>query len=90
MDRKLSGQRGIYDLSEAQAIMDELRNIQKSLSSGEREKAELMQSLARLKDDLTRLQSSGSSPDVSTLSLPMEHLSQASQTDLSGEVRDEI
>lgn len=63
--------------------MAELRNIQKSLSSGEKEKADLMQSLAKLKDDLTRLQLSESSPDVSTLSLPQEKLSTASQTDLS-------
>lgn len=55
--------------------------------SGEKEKAELMLSLAKLKDDLTRLQLSESSPDVSTLSLPSEKLSTASQTDLSGEVR---
>lgn len=67
--------------------MAELRNIQKSLMSGEKEKAELMLSLAKLKDDLTRLQLSESSPDVSTLSLPSEKLSTASQTDLSGEVR---
>lgn len=72
-----------YNITEAQAIMAELRNIQKSLSSGEKEKAELMQSLAKLKDDLTRLQLSESSPDVSTLSLPQEKLSTASQTDLS-------
>lgn len=63
--------------------MAELRNIQKSLSSGEKEKAELMQSLAKLKDDLTRLQLCESSPDVSTFSIPQEKLSTASQTDLS-------
>lgn len=63
--------------------MVELRNIQKSLSSGEKEKAELMQSLAKLKDDLTRLQLCESSPDVSTFSIPQEKLSTASQTDLS-------
>ena len=34
----------------------ELQNIQKSLSSGEQEKVELVKSLACLKDDLTRLQ----------------------------------
>lgn len=75
-----------YNISEAQAIMAELRNIQKSLSSGEKEKADLMQSLAKLKDDLTRLQLSESSPDISTLSLPQEKLSTASQTDLSCEL----
>lgn len=71
---------------EAQAIMTELRNIQKSLSSGEKEKAELMQSLAQLKDELTRLQLCEGSPEASTLSLPQEKLSTASQTDLSGEL----
>lgn len=66
--------------------MSELRNIQKSLISGEKEKAELMQSLAQLKDELTRLQLCEGSPDASTLSLPQEKLSTASQTDLSGEI----
>lgn len=66
--------------------MTELRNIQKSLSSGEKEKAELMQSLAQLKDELTRMQLCEGSPDASTLSLPQEKLSTASQTDLSGEL----
>ncbi len=47
----------------------------------------MLQSVARLKDEFlrTKLQG-GSSPDVSTLSLPHERLSTASQTDLSGEV----
>lgn len=86
MEQKLRVHQGTYyNITEAQAIMTELRNIQKSLSSGEKEKAELMQSLAKLKDDLTRLQLSESSPDVSTLSLPQEKLSTASQTDLSCE-----
>ncbi|CAH0560752.1 unnamed protein product [Brassicogethes aeneus] len=84
VEQKLKKNEGTYyNIAEAQAIMAELRNIQKSLSSGEKEKAELMQSLAKLKDDLTRLQLSESSPDVSTLSLPQEKLSTASQTDLS-------
>lgn len=77
---------GCYNITEAQAIMTELRNIQKSLSSGEKEKAELMQSLAQLKDELTRLQLCEGSPEASTLSLPQEKLSTASQTDLSGEL----
>lgn len=77
---------GCYNITEAQAIMTELRNIQKSLSSGEKEKAELMQSLAQLKDELTRLQFCEGSPEASTLSLPQEKLSTASQTDLSGEL----
>lgn len=78
-------------------MVAELREIQRSLTSGEQERSELMRSLAKLKDDLTRLQLGESSPDVSTLSLPSsvgsttpappsEKLSTASQTDLSGEV----
>ncbi|GFQ74226.1 protein kibra [Trichonephila clavata] len=83
VDQQFSGQTTSYTLAEAQAIMEELRNIQKSLSCGEKEKVELMQSLSRLKDDLSRLQPS--SPDVSTLNIPLEKFSTASQTDLSGE-----
>ncbi|KAF8784560.1 Protein kibra like protein [Argiope bruennichi] len=83
VDQQFSGQTTSYTLAEAQAIMEELRNIQKSLSSGEKEKAELMQSLSRLKDDLSRLQPS--SPDASSMNIPLEKFSTASQTDLSGE-----
>ncbi|XP_071572617.1 protein kibra [Temnothorax nylanderi] len=87
VEQKLSNHHGgCYNIMEAQAIMTELRNIQKSLSSGEKEKAELMQSLAQLKDELTRLQLCEGSPEASTLSLPQEKLSTASQTDLSGEL----
>lgn len=87
VEQKLNGHHsGYYNITEAQAIMTELRNIQKSLSSGEKEKAELMQSLAQLKDELTRLQLCEGSPEASTLSLPQEKLSTASQTDLSGEL----
>lgn len=78
---------GCYNIAEAQAIIAELHEIQRSLSSGEKERMSLMQSLAKLKDDLTRLQlCSDSSPDISTLSLPLDKLSTASQTDLSGEL----
>nr|SVE75584.1 EOG090X00VK [Daphnia hispanica] len=86
-ETKLSSLPCGYTLQEAQAIMTELRNIQHSLSSGEKEKAELMASLSRLRDDLTRLKplNNDMSPDLSTLSLPQEKFSTASQTDLSGE-----
>lgn len=85
-ESKLSSLPCGYTLQEAQAIMTELRNIQHSLSSGEKEKAELMASLSRLRDDLTRLKplNNDLSPDLSTLSLPQEKFSTASQTDLSG------
>lgn len=72
-------------IEEATAIRTELLNIQQSLYTGEQEKIELMKSLACLKDDLTRLQPSESSLDVSAINAH-EKLSTASQTDLSGEV----
>jgi len=72
-------------LEEAAAIRTELLSIQQSLCTGEREKVELMKSLACLKDDLTRLQPSESSLDVSAMR-ELERLSTASQTDLSGEM----
>lgn len=87
MELKLSARDGgCYNITEAQAIMTELRNIQKSLMSGEKEKAEIMQSVVQLKDDLTRIQNYEGSPDASTLSLPNEKLSTASQTDLLEEI----
>ncbi|XP_063537924.1 protein kibra isoform X1 [Cydia strobilella] len=86
VEQKLSAQQGCYNITEAQAIMTELKNIQKSLTSGEKERADLMQSLAKLKDDLTRLQLGDASPDLSTLSLPQEKLSTASQTDLCADL----
>ncbi|CAG9571911.1 unnamed protein product [Danaus chrysippus] len=86
VEQKLSAQQGCYNITEAQAIMTELKNIQKSLTSGEKERADLMQSLAKLKDDLTRLQLGDASPELSTLSLPQEKLSTASQTDLCADL----
>lgn len=86
VEQKLSSQQACYNITEAQAIMTELKNIQKSLTSGEKERADLMQSLAKLKDDLTRLQLADASPELSTLSLPQEKLSTASQTDLCADL----
>ena len=82
---KYSEERHNLTLEEAQAITTELHNIQKSLSVGEQEKVELMKSLACLKEDLTRLQYSESSLDVSASA--NEKFSTASQTDLVGEVK---
>ncbi len=47
-------QQHLLTLEEMQAVRSELLNIQRSLTSGEQEKQELMRSLACLKDDLTR------------------------------------
>uniref|UniRef100_A0A182ILW0 Protein kibra n=1 Tax=Anopheles atroparvus TaxID=41427 RepID=A0A182ILW0_ANOAO len=76
---------GCYNISEAQAIMEEVKKIQKSLITGEREKKELMKSLAQVKDDLTRLQLRQESPDASTFNLAQDRICAASQTDLSSE-----
>lgn len=88
VEQKINSQQGqgCYNITEAQAVMTELRNIQKSLTSGEKEKADLMQSLAKLKDDLTRLQLGEVSPPSSALALPHEKLSTASQTDLCADL----
>lgn len=85
MEQKLDG--SSYNVVEAQAIVTELREIQQSLSSGQRERSCLMHSLAKLKDDLTRLQLCSVDDDLQTSSTQLsDKLSTASQTDLSGEV----
>ncbi len=82
----MSSPESLYTREQAQDILGRIRNIQKSLHSGQREKLDLMQELARLKDEffINKLQG-GSSPDVSTLSINNinEKISMASQTDLS-------
>lgn len=73
---------GCYNITEAQAILEEVKMIQKSLITGEKEKKELMKSLAQVKDDLTRLQLRQESPDASTFNLAQDRVCAASQTDL--------
>ncbi|XP_036401864.1 protein WWC3 isoform X2 [Megalops cyprinoides] len=48
IDRKMSSSQASYKLDEAQAIFNELRSIKKSISTGERERQDLIQSLAKL------------------------------------------
>ncbi|KAJ8351819.1 hypothetical protein SKAU_G00232950 [Synaphobranchus kaupii] len=48
IDRKMSCSQTSYKLDEAQAIFNELRSIKKSISTGERERQDLIQSLAKL------------------------------------------
>lgn len=82
VEQKLSiHQNGCYNITEAQAIIEEVRKIQKSLLLGEKEKKELMHSLAQVKEDLTRLQLRQESPDASTFNLH-DRVSAASQTDM--------
>ncbi|CAI9734781.1 protein WWC2-like isoform X1 [Octopus vulgaris] len=86
VDQKLSRMDGGFTIDEAQAIMNEIKQTKKCLNTEEKQKQELMRSLARLKDDLTLSRNNGSSPDLSTLSIPQEKASTASQTDISWEL----
>ena len=49
VDQKLSGQNGGYNLSQATAIVGEIRQMQASLTLGEQEKQNLMQVKYKLK-----------------------------------------
>ncbi|XP_077463837.1 protein WWC3 isoform X2 [Stigmatopora argus] len=48
IDRKMSSSQTNYKLDEAQAIFSELRSIKKTISAGEKERQDLIQSLAKL------------------------------------------
>ncbi|ESO90610.1 hypothetical protein LOTGIDRAFT_178825 [Lottia gigantea] len=85
VDEKLSGMNGGYSVTQAQGILTKIRQIQMAMSSSEKEKMELMQTLARLKEEFLLSRYGGSSPDVSTLSLNQDRSTTASQTDLRGE-----
>ncbi|XP_065436754.1 protein WWC3 isoform X5 [Chrysemys picta bellii] len=93
IDRKMSSAHTNYKLDEAQAIMNELRTIKKAICMGEKERQDLMQSLAKLTDgfrnsccitdSLQGLQhNSGSLRDSC---LPQQHCDACSQTDITGE-----
>ncbi|KAK6172410.1 hypothetical protein SNE40_016065 [Patella caerulea] len=85
VDQKLSGMNGGYSVTQAQGILGKIRQIQQAMSNSEKEKMELMQTLARLKEEFLLSRYGGSSPDVSTLSLNQDSSTTASQTDLRGE-----
>uniref|UniRef100_A0A8C7IG42 WW and C2 domain containing 1 n=1 Tax=Oncorhynchus kisutch TaxID=8019 RepID=A0A8C7IG42_ONCKI len=82
-----------FKLHEAQAILNEVKSIKDAISSGEKEKQELMQKLAVLKDgfqlDSVGSQSDlwGSSPSLanSELSIPRLYSETSSQTDIPAE-----
>ncbi|ELK23507.1 Protein WWC2 [Myotis davidii] len=93
IDKKMSGGQSGYELSEAKAILTELKSIRKAISSGEKEKQDLMQSLAKLQERFHLGQGIGrSEPDLraspanSHLSLSRQTLDAGSQTSISGEV----
>ncbi|XP_018418044.1 PREDICTED: protein KIBRA isoform X1 [Nanorana parkeri] len=88
IDLKMSGNHGGFKLDEAQAILNEMKAIKKAISSGEREKQELIQSLAKLKNCFVIEKGSQSDLWTSETSLASSCLSLcrnvSSQTDISG------
>ncbi|XP_066487879.1 protein WWC2 [Tiliqua scincoides] len=92
IDQKMSGGQSGYELDEAKAIVNELKSIRKAISSGEKEKQDLMQSLAKLRERFLLDQTVGrSEPDLrcspvhSQLSLSRQTLDAGSQTNISGD-----
>ncbi|XP_053556223.1 LOW QUALITY PROTEIN: protein WWC2 [Bombina bombina] len=93
IDQKMSGGQSGYELKEAKDILLELKTIRKAISTGEKEKQDLMQSLAKLKERFHLDQGRGrSEPDLrssftnSHLSLSRQTLDAGSQTDISGDI----
>ncbi|NWI94537.1 WWC2 protein, partial [Pitta sordida] len=87
IDQKMSGGQSGYELCEAKAILRELKSIRKAISSGEREKQDLMKSLAKLKEKFNLDQTiETSEPDLSSSSVNSHLCDTGSQTDISGEI----
>ncbi|XP_021566468.1 protein KIBRA isoform X3 [Carlito syrichta] len=91
IDKKMSDAQGSYKLDEAQAVLRETKAIKKAITCGEKEKQDLIKSLAMLKDGFrtdrgshSDLWSSSSSLESSGFPLPKQFLDVSSQTDLSG------
>ncbi|XP_060942277.1 protein KIBRA [Limanda limanda] len=92
IDQKVSSFPLGFKLQEAQAILSEVRTIRDAISSGEKEKQELMQKLAVLKDGFQLDSGSqqdlwGSSPSLanSELNIPRIYSDAGSQTDIPAE-----
>ncbi|KAL0594232.1 Protein WWC2 [Plecturocebus cupreus] len=93
IDKKMSGGQSGYELSEAKAILTELKSIRKAISSGEKEKQDLMQRLAKLQERFHLDQNIGrsepdlrSSPVNSHFCLSRQTLDAGSQTSISGDI----
>ncbi|CAI9170813.1 unnamed protein product [Rangifer tarandus platyrhynchus] len=91
IDKKMSDAQGSYKLDEAQAVLRETKAIKKAITCGEKEKQDLIKSLAMLKDGFrtdrgshSDLWSSNSSLESSGFPLPKQYLDVSSQTDISG------
>ncbi|XP_053561252.1 protein WWC3 [Bombina bombina] len=93
IDRKMSSSHTNYKLDEAQAIMSELRTIRQAICMGEKERRDLMQSLAKLtdgfrnscciSDSFQNVQHTSSSHSDSCL--PQQYCDACSQTENVGE-----
>ncbi|KAM8765630.1 protein KIBRA [Rhynchonycteris naso] len=93
IDKKMSDAQGSYKLDEAQAVLRETKAIKKAITCGEKEKQDLIKSLAMLKDGFrtdrgshSDLWSSSSSLESSGFLLPKQYMDVSSQTDISGSV----
>uniref|UniRef100_A0A8C4M1M9 WW and C2 domain containing 1 n=1 Tax=Equus asinus asinus TaxID=83772 RepID=A0A8C4M1M9_EQUAS len=93
IDKKMSDAQGSYKLDEAQAVLRETKAIKKAITCGEKEKQDLIKSLAMLKDGFctdrgshSDLWSSSSSLESSSFPLSKQYLDVSSQTDISGGV----
>ncbi|XP_001500247.3 protein KIBRA isoform X1 [Equus caballus] len=91
IDKKMSDAQGSYKLDEAQAVLRETKAIKKAITCGEKEKQDLIKSLAMLKDGFrtdrgshSDLWSSSSSLESSSFPLSKQYLDVSSQTDISG------
>ncbi|XP_063059204.1 protein KIBRA [Engraulis encrasicolus] len=92
INHKVSNVSYIYQPQEAQAILKEVKSIREAISSGEKEKQELMQKLAALKDGFqmgagsqSDLWASNTSLANSNLSIPRLYSDAQSQTDIPTE-----
>ncbi|XP_053709079.1 protein WWC3 [Synchiropus splendidus] len=93
IDRKMSSSQTNYKLDEAQAIFNELRSIKKAISTGEKERQDLIQSLAKLtvnfQSGLSMNDSTGETANTTSTTLDPGTLQQycdtGCQTDIMGE-----
>ncbi|KAM8875568.1 protein WWC3 isoform 2-T2 [Spinachia spinachia] len=89
IDRKMSCSQTNYKLDEAQAIFSELRSIKKSISTGEKERQDLIQSLAKLTVNCQNSPPAGEAPGPPRDSCnPQLYCDTGSQTDVVGEYQD--
>uniref|UniRef100_A0A8P4G8H2 WWC family member 3 n=1 Tax=Dicentrarchus labrax TaxID=13489 RepID=A0A8P4G8H2_DICLA len=88
IDRKMSCSQTNYKLDEAQAIFSELRSIKKAISTGEKERQDLIQSLAKLTVNFQSSLSIGDSVSTGTVSDScnlQQYCDTGCQTDIMGE-----